>query len=181
MAEGERGVLVPSGFALAGPTQRQVKQRDYTTRHQHFRSFDLAQIEKSVLSNVKGTDLNFFQFHHSYPQRRSSGAVERLIGWGHPVLIDKLKRKASSLCIDGTFKCVPRPFHQCVVVMVYNRSSALFLPTIYILCTSRTAQMYRNTLIFVEHLTDGLLKPERVVRSFESPLLDAMLTRFRNA
>ena len=101
-----------------------------------------------------------------------------MIGWAHPVLINLLRYQSVSLFIDGTFRCVPRHFQQCVIVMVSDRASGLFVPVFYVLCTDRTADTYWDVVDFVYHPTHQQLDPESIVCDFEQGLIDAVATQF---
>ncbi|KAF4139035.1 hypothetical protein GN958_ATG11765, partial [Phytophthora infestans] len=47
----------------------------------------------------------------------------RLVGWSHPHLMDRMKQCQSSLFVDATYRCVPTPFYQLVIVLLYDSIS----------------------------------------------------------
>ncbi|ETN04024.1 hypothetical protein PPTG_23683 [Phytophthora nicotianae INRA-310] len=52
--------------------------------------------------------------------------------FGHPDLIRLLRYTGTALYIDGTFKMVPKPFTQCLIVMVRDPGDAYWNAVIYI-------------------------------------------------
>jgi len=47
--------------------------------------------------------------------------------WGSPTLTSILKLN-DLILIDGTFRVVPSPFHQLLIIMAYDKMSTLFVP-----------------------------------------------------
>lgn len=66
------------------------------------------------------------------------GQVGCVIGWTHPALVCIMRYENTSLFIDGTFCCLPNSFKQCMVVMMYDRGTELFVPVFYVLYTVKT-------------------------------------------
>ncbi|EGZ29830.1 hypothetical protein PHYSODRAFT_323288 [Phytophthora sojae] len=84
---------------------------------------------------------------------------ERLIGWAHPVLLDMLKQNKTSIFLDGTFRCVPPKFKQCVVFTAYDRATKGYYPAAFVLCTSKY-EMYFHAIRHVVDATDYSMNPE---------------------
>ncbi|KAF1776001.1 hypothetical protein GQ600_2802 [Phytophthora cactorum] len=57
---------------------------------------------------------------------------------GHPALIRLLSYANVSLFIDGTFRCVPASFIQCVVLMGHDRAFRCYVPAVTMLATSKS-------------------------------------------
>lgn len=53
--------------------------------------------------------------------------MTRICGWSHPDLARLLKYEKISLFIDGTFRCVPKPFTQLMVIMTFDAGVCYFL------------------------------------------------------
>lgn len=106
--------------------------------------------------------------------------LERLIGWAHPVLLQRLKYRNTTIFIDGTFRSVPSRFYRCVVIMVHDAASDFFLPVFYILCSAKTQDMYWNAISCVISATDDKLQPETVVCDFEAALHDVVHIQFQD-
>ncbi|DBA01562.1 TPA: hypothetical protein N0F65_011533 [Lagenidium giganteum] len=87
--------------------------------------------------------LRFFQFHFSYYEHNK---LERLIGWAHPELLRLFKYRNTTVFVDGTFRCEPREFYQCLIFMVHDQGSNCYVPVLYALCTSKTSDMYWNAI-----------------------------------
>ncbi|GMF37841.1 unnamed protein product [Phytophthora fragariaefolia] len=168
--------------AVHGLSREQVRQRVSRVRREYFGGSMHGLVEVPPLSLVQGSAMSFFQFHRVYAHKGSNDTkVERLIGGGHPVIIDKLKNKGATVFVDGTFRCVPQPFYQCVVIMVHDQASDCFLPAFYVLCSSKESGMYCNVIDHVIQATDQKLNPAKVICDFESGLIKAMLTQFPDA
>ncbi|GMF44083.1 unnamed protein product [Phytophthora fragariaefolia] len=65
--------------------------------------------------------------------------------------------------------------------MVHDRASGLFVPVFYILSTARIGNAYWDMIHFVLQATDQQLSPAEVICDFESALIDAVQTQFRDA
>ncbi|OQR82378.1 putative cleavage induced protein [Thraustotheca clavata] len=115
-------------------------------RSKHYGTNDYDVIVQPPLSCVKNTSLNFFQFQHIWTCRKTDGSftLERLIGWANPTLISLLRYNNITLFVDGTFRIVPRGFKLCVVLMVLDKGTQLYIPIFYILTTSKSHNCYWN-------------------------------------
>lgn len=91
------------------------------------------------------SDMNSFGFHTSYYDN-SRKKTKKLIGWAHPVLLGVLRHNKSWRFIDGICRCVPTKFNQCIVFMVYEHSTLLYLPAAFVLCSSKTHDMYFHAI-----------------------------------
>ncbi|KAE9301225.1 hypothetical protein PF008_g22816 [Phytophthora fragariae] len=67
----------------------------------------------------------------------------RYLGFGHPDLVRLLRYSSSALYIDGTFKMVPRPFTQCLIVMIKDPGVDVYVPAIFV--RSRIVETGANT------------------------------------
>lgn len=77
------------------------------------------------------------------------------MGWANPTLLPLLANNRLSCFFDGTFNCVPAPFKQLLILMVYDNSSsmlnstvrvfiriAMYVPVVYILVERKTEWTY---------------------------------------
>ena len=101
-------------------------------------------IETPEVGRFADSQLWFLQFNLSLPVKNEE-RVDRIIGFGHPELF-ALILESNELFIDGTFKIVPKPFYQVLVIMCYHQQTQLYVPIMYILMTGKTERTYRYTL-----------------------------------
>ena len=47
--------------------------------------------------------------------------------------------------VDATFRIVPHPFYQCLIVMVFDASLKIYIPVAWILMTGKTEECYWQT------------------------------------
>ncbi|EGZ11756.1 hypothetical protein PHYSODRAFT_517476, partial [Phytophthora sojae] len=166
------------GMVIRGLTRLQVMGRVHRTRRMHFGGNVHGVIDVPPLALVAGTDLTFFQFQHIYHE---AGQLQRIIGWAHPRLLELLRYPGIQLFVDGTFCSVPRSFHQCVVVMLRDAASRVFIPVVYVLTTNRTIPTYNRLFRFVADAAGQPLRPAQVVVDFEQALIDAVGENFPTA
>lgn len=166
---------------IQGLSEQQVVSRVYRLRRSSYGGDVHGMVEIPPMSLVGGTEMSFFQFHVITPNETATGPPDRILGWAHPVLIDRLRYHNLSLFIDGTFRCVPRQFAQCVVLMVHDRASGLYVPVFYALTSRRTEDMYWDLLHQIIQTTDQQLSPAEVICDFETGLINAISTQFPNA
>ncbi|KAG3118671.1 hypothetical protein PI124_g4084 [Phytophthora idaei] len=84
----------------------------------------------------------------------------------------------SAIFIDGTFKMVPRPFTQCLIVMMRDPGVDVDVPTTYVLMDLKQQDAYWNALNYVIVQTDRLLEPATVTCDFEHGLMNAITEQF---
>ncbi|DAZ93446.1 TPA: hypothetical protein N0F65_003143 [Lagenidium giganteum] len=133
---------------VQGLTREQVIRRVHYTRRSHFGGQIYGRLELPPLSLDK-----------------KRPCVQRLIGWAHPELFRLLKYKHTTIFLDGTFRCVPRGFYQVLVCMVYDHGSDCYVPVFYVVCTSKTEDMYWNAIQFVDQTVDQNLDPAECLQS----------------
>ena len=165
---------------IRGMSRAQVIKRIHRTRAVHFGADLHGRVEVPPLSRVKNSELNIFQFHHVWysPKTKAKDKLDRVVGWAHPALLCLLRYENISLFLDGTFRCVPAKFKQCVVAMVYDRGTKLFVPVFYVLCTSKTHDTYWNALQFIGNACGDTIRPKSVVCDFEAALINAVTDWF---
>ncbi|KII60840.1 hypothetical protein RF11_00590 [Thelohanellus kitauei] len=62
----------------------------------------------------------------------------RLIMWAHPQSLLILSRQSITAFVDGTFMCVPRLFKQCLILMVFDDETDLYVPFIHCLVQNKS-------------------------------------------
>ncbi|DBA03898.1 TPA: hypothetical protein N0F65_004588 [Lagenidium giganteum] len=58
--------------------------------------------------------------------------------------------------------------------MVYDHGSDCYVPVFYVLCTSKTEDMYWNAIQFVDQTVDQNLDPAEVICAFEAGIINAV-------
>ncbi|EGZ29698.1 hypothetical protein PHYSODRAFT_323186 [Phytophthora sojae] len=111
------------------------------------------------------------EFHHVFMEGER---LQRVLGWADPRLLELLRYPGSQMFVDGTFRCVPRSFYQCVVLMVSDAASGVFVPCVYALTTGKTHQLYQKLMRFMDDGTGSRLQPGSVVCDFEAALIDSV-------
>lgn len=117
-------------------------------------------------------------FQYYIPNDPIQDKTRNLLIWSHPELLPMLRRMHIRILIDGTFSCVPSPFKQCVIVMMFDDETNLFIPIIYILSDSKHHWAYWHMLHFILVLTEFKFNPISVTTDFESSLFNAIKEQF---
>ena len=98
----------------------------------------------------------------------------RITGWGHPGLYKLLKSPNVHIFIDGTFRIVPNPYSQLLVVMIRDYPTDLYLPVFYILMTGKSAFLYRFALNMINNIVGTSVRPGQIYCDFEKALISAL-------
>ena len=91
----------------------------------------------------------------------------------NPALLFLLGALLVDLFIDATFKCCPHPFYQCLIVMVFDRESNLYVPVMYILMTHKTAESYACAFHQIIVHSRGKLNVRNFTCDFEQTMFNA--------
>lgn len=118
----------------------------------------------------------FFQFDTSYASKdKNKPGVKRIIGWGHPIMMDMLKETRRNIFIDCTFQCVPQGFEQLLILMVYSKPRKYYFPCFYVLMQEKTQFAYE---VVFKHIHTALeMKKIDVATAtcdFEKALVNAL-------
>jgi len=71
-----------------------------------------------------------------------------------PILM-LLGDKAIQMYFDGTFRCAPDPFKQCLIVMIYAAREHKCIPLMWILQTGKTSRCYNEAISWVSRCLSG--------------------------
>ena len=55
------------------------------------------------------------------------GQLQRIMGWGNSDLIFLLKSGDKNMFFDATFSITPKGFYQCLILMIYEPGTNLFI------------------------------------------------------
>lgn len=113
------------------------------TRTQNCDGDTFHQIQTQRYATVGGGDNRLFlKINFSYElttQVVGTGyMLRRLLVWAHPDLLPILKRQGIAVFVDGTFRSVPKPFTQCIVIMAFDDEAGVYVPIIYALMDNKT-------------------------------------------
>jgi len=117
--------------------------------------------------------------HHSMcsPHPDKSDVMMCLMIFANPALLGLLNGVVD-LFIDATFSCVPAPFYQCLIIMVFDPSTSHYLPVVYALMTHKVQELYWqmfNQLIF---LTKWKMQVRTFTSGFELAMMNMLELRF---
>lgn len=87
-------------------------------------------------------------------------------------------RYNSHTFVDCTFRSVPAPFLQCLIVMVFDVGTQLFVPCAYSLITSKNEYMYLTVFHELIVLSKYNWMPKLITCDFELALINAIKHEF---
>jgi MULE transposase domain len=142
------------------------------------------ELEKySLVSEIDKRPFLIANYKYLLPQseEKSDRRLHSMIMWAHPDLIYILRRRSTSIYIDCTFRCVPRPYTQCLIIMVYDDETNIYVPAVYILLDNKNQWAYWHALHIVLVETETKLYPATITCDFEMALLNALKEQLPNA
>jgi hypothetical protein len=98
----------------------------------------------------------------------------RVIGWSHSGLRRVLRYPGVHLFIDATFKVVPEPFKQLLVIMAKDAGNDMYVPVFHILMTGKTTYLYKFTLSLCVAVLGSNIGIATVTCDFEKALMQAV-------
>ncbi len=113
--------------------------------------------------------------HHSMcsPHPEKSDVMMRLMIFVNPALLGLLNG-AVDLFIDATFSCVPVPFYQCLIMMVFDSSTSHYVPVIYALMTHKCQELYWQVFNQVFFLTKWKMRVCTFTSDFEQAMMNML-------
>lgn len=166
---------------VRGLSVYQVLSCVYRALSHHFSGEVHGSVELQPLSLAQNESISFVLFHLVTANHTNVNQPTRLIGWAHPALMNLLRFSGATVFIDGTLRCTPRNFKQCVILFAHDQASGLCVPVLYILSMSKTSDAYWDMIHCVVQATDQQLNPAQVVCNFKPALINADQTQLPNA
>ena len=160
-----------------GMSDNQVKNLVKNTRAKINGSDLIRKLESEPLSMVQNSSNFFLQFNLTIPDCETR-KMHRIIGYGNPALFGTLAGNVQ-IYIDGTFNIVPHPFYQCLIIMVYDIQTTVYVPVMYILMTGNSESMYWHALHWMIVCSGWRLEPFSVTCDFEKALHNAVTGQFK--
>lgn len=153
----------------------QLERMVYVARAKQFANTE--GLIRSFPLNICGPEANpFLHFFLEIPG--SKGGFEKIIGWGLPDLIHEAKYEGVHLFIDATFKCCPIGFTQCLIFMVYNFPTDMYLPVFFTLMTRKEGDLYKHALQNIIAAADWKIFGKSICCDYEKALVQAAKMQF---
>ncbi|KAF1743017.1 hypothetical protein MXB_1754 [Myxobolus squamalis] len=89
-----------------------------------------------------------------------------------------LMRYNNQTFIDSTFRCVPSPFTHCLIIVMYDIETQMYIPCVYALVTFKNEYMYLTALHEVIVLENYMWMPLIITSDFEFSLIAALKHEF---
>lgn len=89
-----------------------------------------------------------------------------------------LMRYNSHTFIDATFRSTPSPFSQCLIIMVYDQSTEVYVPCVFALMTGKNEYMYCSVLHEIIVLLEYKWMPVTITTDFEYSLIKSVKYEF---
>jgi len=124
-----------------------------------------------------------YTFEYVVPdgKRTEKNTHYRMLVFANPDLVPILRRRGVPLFIDATFRCVPHPFKQCLVVMGFDDETELYVPVLHILMENSSHWSYWHALHLAVVASGCRLSPSSITVDFESALISACREQFPEA
>jgi hypothetical protein len=125
----------------------------------------------------------FIQFEHSikvFHKLEKNEVLQKIVGWADCDLLHLATTGPKHYFMDCTFKCVPKPFKQLMVIMIYEEGTELYIPVFYILMEGKSEKMYMEVLRQCCESCDNKLKPLSISCDFERAILNSINCQFPN-
>ena len=161
-----------------GLDQLQVISRVHKARRDITGGNIFRAIENPDLSTVPNTNKSFLRFTETVPDEYSPGKMDRMIGFANPLLFGILKSRSVQIFLEATFRCVPNPFYQCLILMAFCEHTAVYVPIYYVLMTSKKYMCYWRAFNQIIIDLDMKLNPFSVTFDFEPALMKAVEEQF---
>ena len=87
-------------------------------------------LEQPAMDMVQNSNFFFLQLNAAVLDNKT-GNLQRLMGFGNPVIFGVLKGKRVNIYIDGTFRIAPHPLYQCLIVMAYDKHEEVYVIIMY--------------------------------------------------
>ena len=163
-----------------GMTHSQVKERVKYIRRRDNQTHIDNDIFNSPLANVKGSDQFFFNNQCiGVALRGNPPRTESAISWANPALLCILRMPGIHLFVDGTFRCVPKGFAQCLIVMAYDETTKAYVPIMYTLMTSQTESLYSQVFRNLIVASNSKMTPNSVTCDFEVAMSNSLKSTFQ--
>jgi hypothetical protein len=164
------------------PKREEIVNFIYNLRRSSTQGDIYARIGDARYAEVGSGDTRLFlNYDFRYKNARKPNETPslcRMLMWMHPDLAHMLRRRSAAASLDGTFRCVPRQFKQCMILMVYDDETGLYVPIVYTLLQDKTQWTYWHMLHLILVATECKFEPSAITIDFEPALLNAIKEQF---
>ena len=161
-----------------GLQQHQVTERVRRARSKMNSGDAMRTLESSKYANMQDSNRPFLQHHGIYPDRNNPGTYQRLMVFGNPSLFGLLQQRKIECYIDATFDCVPHPFYQCLIFMIFHPETWQYVPIFYILMTHKTQELYWHALAQIVIISDHKIDVNSYTTDFEKAIINSCELQF---
>jgi hypothetical protein len=156
-----------------------------TTRSTEFGNDKMTKIKLPKYAQVSSEDprpflITNYKYLLPLSDERNGRKLHNLLMWAHPDLMTILRRHSTSIYIDCTFRCVPKPYSQCLIIMVYDDETDIYVPVVYFLLDNKCQWTYWHALHFVLVETETKFYLSTITSDFEISLLNAIKEQLPN-
>jgi hypothetical protein len=109
------------------------------------------------------------------------GAPEQIVGFAHPDLVFDCIGVPQDLFIDCTFKCVPKGFAQCLILMIYSHQHGMYVPIFYVLMTCKKEALYKHAFQNIVAACSWKLFGKTLSCDFEKAIINVAQREFPEA
>jgi hypothetical protein len=160
------------------PTRKTLTSYINNTKQQIFPTSKGSEYHETSFANLSEIDdRKFLRFDFTFTMSnitklQDRNKLNRLIIWAHPELSVMLKRADIRIHIDGTFRCVPHPFSQCLVLMIHDDETDLNIPTVFALVDTKHSWGYWHFLHFCSVLAECKMNPKYIICNYETGIIN---------
>ena len=156
----------------------QVKTLVFNTRSRENGGDIFRLLEIPPLCMVQDSNFFFLQSNQTIINNDTQ-KIDRIVVFGNPSLFGLLAGAVQHF-IDGTFRICLSQFYQCLIIMVFDVQTAVYVPILYVLMTGKHENLYWHALHWVFVASNWKLDPFSVTCDFEKGLHNAIRGQFTN-
>jgi hypothetical protein len=124
------------------------------------------------------TEMPFLQSSMRCPNPDPKEDHLKIMLFANHELLGYLKLRDLDVYVNATFNCVPHPFTQCLIFMIYDMATSSYVPIVYALMDSKCKEAYWHVFNQIIVLSGWKLQVKTFCTDFERALFDEMKTQF---
>ena len=119
----------------------------------------------------------FLQHHLCIPDPKKPSESQHVMVFGNPTMFGLLRTKGVDVSVDATF-LVPHPFYQCLIFMVFDTGTSVYVPILYILMTHKSQELYWHAPSQVLVLSNWKINVNSYTSDFERAIMNTLRFHF---